>query len=82
MHAPSKFSIYGAVTVAGLGVAYDSDLFGPTDCFDHSAPFMVGARSTGSLSISNGILSMSDTITGQDFAVPLPAQMRVTRAST
>jgi len=82
MHAPSKFSIYGALSVASLGVAYDSGLFGPADGFDHSAPFMVGARSTGSVSISNGIVTMSDTGTGQDFAVPLPAQMRVTRASS
>lgn len=70
MQKPSRYSIFGAVAIAGFGVTYNSGLFGPTDGNDHSV--IVTAASTGSLGLSNGALTVAETILGSEIPVIPP----------
>ena len=72
MHPPAIL-IYGGISLAGFGVAYDSGLFGVPDGYDHSAVVLI-AGSTGTVAPAGGqIVSYTpNTITGDDIAMPRP----------
>jgi hypothetical protein len=78
MHAPLRWSVYGLVGLAGFGVAYDSGSFGPPDGFDHSAVVTVTVA-TSSVTLSGGVLSLTNNITGDGIAVPPPARTKLTQ---
>jgi hypothetical protein len=76
MHKVSRVSVCGAITVAVLGVGYDSGWFGPTDGHDHSAPVSITMASTSSVSAVNAVMN---NVTGEDVSVaPAPRSLIVT----
>ena len=72
MHKPSRGSVYSIIGLASFGVVYDCGLFGPTDRHDHSAVISIIAPSTSTVTMSAGVLYISQSVTGEDIAVPLP----------
>jgi hypothetical protein len=63
--------IYGLAVLTVFGVAYDAGFFGATDGHDHSAIVaMPGA--TGSVGLSNGVILVTDNITGDEIKIAAP----------
>jgi hypothetical protein len=78
MHKPS---IYGIIGLTVFGVAYDSGFFGSQDGYDHSAIVSIPA-STGTVTLSNGIVYVTQAVTGEDIAIPPPGSAaKATRRS-
>jgi hypothetical protein len=75
MHKPSRVSIYGVLGLAGFGVGYDCGLFGTPDGYDHSAVISIPA-STTTVTMSNGLVYVTQAVTGEDITVPLPPKER------
>jgi hypothetical protein len=75
MHTPSRVSIYGALGLACFGAGYDCGLFGSPDGHDHSAVISIPA-STGTVTMSAGVIYFTQAVTGQDVAVPLPVTLK------
>jgi hypothetical protein len=78
MHTPSRVSIYGVIGLAGFGVGYDSGLFGTPDGYDHSAVVSI-APSSGTVTVSGGVGYVTQAVTGEDIAVPLPPARKLTQ---
>ena len=81
MHKPSAVLIYGGIGLASFGVACDSGLFGPTDGFDHSA-VVTFSGPTGTSSSGIGVVTVQNTIAGDDFHVVNPIVPHLIRPSS
>jgi hypothetical protein len=78
MHKPSRLATYGVIGLAGFGVGYDCGLFGPRDGHDHSAIISI-APSTGTVTGPYPAIFISQNVTGEDIAVPLPTRPKLTQ---
>jgi hypothetical protein len=79
MQTPSRVSLYSVIGLVGFGVAYDSGLFGTPDGHDHSAMISISSSTTSSVVVSGGVVYGLNAVTGDDFAVPLPAPPKPTQ---
>jgi hypothetical protein len=71
MHKASRASICGLIGLTGFGVAHDCGLFGVPDGHDHSATVSI-ASSSGTLTMSSGVVYATNNVTGDDIAIPGP----------